>query len=354
MNDSLLYSEILRRKVTALKGNRNRSERELLREFEQMLGTKRAGQGVIKGPGDDTAVIRPRAGEDLLYTTDTLVEGHHFERRWFTGRELGWRLAAVNLSDIAAMGGRPLHALMTLAVPPGVGKAYVLGIERGVRDHLKAHGAVIVGGNVSGIASTLVCDLTLIGSVRSGRFWTRAGVAGDAVVVAGRLGESRAGLEVLRSTSRPATTARLIRAYKRPEPLLDVAGLLRGDASVRGAIDVSDGLALDLIRMCEAGRTGCVVETERLAPSRPLAAYCRRRRRQPLDYMLHGGEDYALILSVAPDRAEAVVEKIRRRSGVPAAVIGRFTKRRGHYDLVRSDLRSKPFKASGWDHFKAA
>jgi thiamine-monophosphate kinase len=325
------------------------SEKELILQFTRMIRAtaSRAG-GVVAGVGDDAAVLRPRRGEDVLVTTDILVEGRHFKREWFTGSALGWRLAAVNLSDIAAMGGRPLYGVLSLALPASLDIAYVHAIERGVRDHLAAVGATIVGGNISGIESTLVCDLTLIGSCRRGTAWRRTCRPGsDAVVVAGFLGDSRAGLEMLEAGEK--ASGALVRAYKRPVPRIDVAALLTGERSIHGAIDVSDGLSTDVIHMCETSGAGCEIRADRLPVSRALERYCRKAGVDTVSMALRGGEDYALLLAVDSGKAEAVAARIERTLSIPSRVIGCFTAKKGAYVLVRGGRR-RPFASEGWDH----
>jgi thiamine monophosphate kinase len=124
-----------------------------------------------------------------------------------------------------------------------------------------------------------------------------------------------------------------------------VARVLNRDAAIHGAIDVSDGFALDLVRMCEKAGAGCVVESSALSPSGPLAEHTTKH----LDYMLHGGEDYALILAVDEHRAEAIVKRIRERTRVKAAVVGRFTRARGRYEIAFESGRRR-LRARGWDH----
>lgn len=359
------------------------SERELLLDFGCMIAAaKTPTKGIVVGVGDDTAVLRPHPKEDLLVTADILVENRHFKRAWFTGYELGWRLAAVNLSDIASMGGRPLYGILSLALPEGLTVKYVREIEQGVRDHLAHYGAAIVGGNVSGIDSTLVCDLTLIGACAKGKAWRRACRPGkDAIVVAGYLGEAYAGLSLLEKSGgglakRPARAAKgsralakrpvraegpLVRAYKSPAPRLDTAHLLAHGSSTRGgkdrtfatavhgAIDVSDGFSTDLVHICEAAGAGCEVDPRALPVSAALRAYCRRAGKNPLSMALHGGDDYALILAVDPKQATSVVVRIEKELRIPARIVGRFTKQKGRYHLVQNGSRT-PFSPRGWDH----
>lgn len=308
------------------------------------------GRGVVVGVGDDAAVLRTSPGEDVVVTTDSLVENRHFRRDWLSWRDLGRRLAAVNLSDIAAMGAVPRFAVVSLAVPANVPERAVTDVVAGANDGLRAHGAVVVGGNLSATGGPLVCDLTLIGTCRRGKAWRRTARAGDAIVVAGELGAAAAGARRLLAGTRSRRNA-LVRAFLEPTPRLDVARTLRASRSIHGAIDVSDGLSSDLLHLCESGRVGCEVRAASLPVSRAVAVYCRRHRLDPVQWALDGGEDYALVLSVAPRQAAAVCRRIRA-AGVPAAVIGRFTRRRGVYRMLDAGGRATPIEPGGWDHFQ--
>jgi len=304
--------------------------------------------GVVTGVGDDAAVLRPSRGEDLVVTADSLVEGVHFERRWFSGRELGWRLAAVNLSDLAAMAAAPRYALVSMAIPHGVPDRYVEGIERGVVEHLAAYRAVVVGGNVSSIDGPLVLDLTLIGACARGKAWRRRAKSGDAILLAGVLGAAGAGVVRL---AEGRTGGPLVRAYRKPVPRLDVARALAARRGIHGAIDVSDGLSSDVIHLCEASGLGCDIDAAALPIPRAVAAFCREHGLDPLRWGLHAGEDYGLILAVAGRDARRVRGAIER-AGVPAAVIGRVTPHRGRYRLLDAHGHARRFEARGWDHLK--
>jgi len=330
------------------------SESQLIGKIKravEMAGVK--PRGLVTGIGDDAAVLRGPSDRDLVVTQDIQVEGRHFDSKWFTGRELGWRLAAVNLSDIAAMGAQPRFGLFSLVLPERADPAYVDQVGKGIVSHLAQFGAALIGGNVSSTDGPLTCDLTLIGECARGGAWLRRTRPGDAIVVAGRLGEAAAGLELLRaSTGKASLGGRLTRAYKRPMPRLDVVDELRGRTGVRGAIDVSDGLSTDVIHMCEASGVGCEIDAGSLPGSRLLAAYCADRAIDPLEWVMRGGEDYALILSVARRHAEKIRARIESMTKSPVCIIGKFTAQKGRYVLVR-DNRPRRFVASGWDHLKS-
>jgi len=325
------------------------TEHALIRSLRAVSVAATPPRGLVVGSGDDAAVFRASAAEDFVVTQDALVEGRHFARRWFTGRELGWRLAAVNLSDVAAMGARPKFALISLGVPASAQDAYLKGIQSGAARHLGKFGAVIVGGNITSTSGPLTCDMTLIGICKRGTAWPRRARAGDAIVVAGELGNASAGLAQLRGAR--AAAGKLVAAYKKPRPLLDVAGLLAGERSIHAAIDVSDGFSSDVIQLCESGRVGCNVEADALPVSKALSTFCGRRREDPMDRVLNGGEDYALILSVAAREADRVCDRLTSRLGISAVVAGRFRREKRVYQIVRNG-RPRRLKASGWDHLR--
>lgn len=326
-----------------------KSEFDLINAFARRI--RRAGGnrgGVVVGVGDDAAVLRLKAREDLVVTTDSLVEGVHFERRWLYGVNLGRRLAAVNLSDIAAMGAAPRFALVSFAIPPGTPASFLEDIERGVVLELSRHGAQVVGGNITSTRGSLVCDMTLLGACARGRAWRRDTRAGDAVVVAGELGAAAAGVALLRAGKKSGA---LIAAYVRPMPRLDVARALAGSRAVRGAIDVSDGLSSDLIHLCEAGGVGCQIEGSAIPIARGVSAFCRSRALDPVDWALHSGEDYALILSI-PQKFTGEVSRAIEAAGVRVSIIGRFTRERGSYRIIDTPGRERALRPGGWDHMR--
>jgi thiamine-monophosphate kinase len=336
-----------------MNADKRTSERNLIASFERLIeGAGVRPRGLVAGVGDDAAIFRGPGGRDLVVTQDVQVEGRHFERSWIGPRDLGKRLATVNLSDVAAMGARPLYALFSLVLPPAIDGSYARRLTAGVVGQLSEFGAALIGGNVSGTDGPLTCDLTLIGDCAAGKAWRRAARPGDRILIAGRLGDAAAGLALLRSEG-SGKRGVLVGAFTRPHPRLDVAVALAGHPGVRGAIDVSDGLSTDLIHICETSDVGCEVDGDALPVSRALAAFCRDRDTDPADWILRGGEDYALILAVAPGRLDGVVGQVRARTGLTPAVVGRFTRREAGRRLVRGGRRSR-LVARGWDHLESA
>jgi thiamine-monophosphate kinase len=327
-------------------------EFQLIDALARDLRTRRA-RGVVTGIGDDAAVLRVSPREDIVVTTDAMVEGRHFERRWMSWRAVGQRLAAINLSDVAAMGASPRFATISLAVPGNVAPREVRALERGAASTLGRYGAVVVGGNLSATTGPLVADLTLLGTCARNRAWHRDARAGDAIVIAGELGAAAAGVELLRrGRRRERGTSALLRAYRAPVARLEVVAALGRTRSVRGAIDVSDGLSSDLIHLCRAAGVGCRLDAATLPVSRATIAWCRARGTDPAGWALDGGEDYALVLAVSPQRARDVCRRIER-AGVRATVAGQFTPRRNIYRVVDADGRARTLRPGGWDHFRS-
>ena len=312
-------------------------EFELIERMERVLPLR--GEGVLLSVGDDAAVVSAPAGEALVLTVDEVVEGVHFDGRFAPG-DIGWKALAVNLSDLAAMGARPLWALVALCVPREERAGRILGVVRGVAACARRYGIAVVGGNVSRAKALSLC-ITAVGAVRRGRFLTRAGARpGDVLLGSGTFGDAALGIEEGAGPS-------LKRRQRRPVPRLSLGRALAGIA--HAAIDVSDGLAQDLAHLAEASGVLAVLEVPRV-PTSP--AYRRRTagRPDPLAAALSGGEDYELLLAVPPGRLGAALAA-GGRAGTPLAVLGRFEKGRG-LRLVGPDGRLRRAPA-GHDHLRA-
>jgi thiamine-monophosphate kinase len=323
--------------VTRRRPARTPGEFELIDLFTRALPL--AGRGVLVGPGDDAAVLRPAAGEDLVATVDAVVEGVHFDGR-STAADVGWKALAVNLSDLAAMGARPFAALVALALPRGTSPDRVRGVARGLGACARAFDTPIVGGNVTR-ADVLSVTVTLLGAVPRGQALLRAGARpGDVVAVTGTVGDAALGL------ARKAAPA-LARRQRRPTPRVAAGLALAG--LVHAAIDVSDGLVQDLGHLCRASRVGARIGVVDLPLS---AAYRRAGSRLPDPYAaaLAGGEDYELVVAVSPANLAAAREAAVR-AGVLLTPIGRFVRGRG----VRVvGVRGEPLAApAGHDHLRS-
>jgi thiamine-monophosphate kinase len=313
---------------------RRGGEFDLIHRVTRVLPLR--GEGVAVGPGDDAAVLAPPPGEELVATADAVVEGVHFDAR-FTPEDVGWKALAVNLSDLAAMGARPLWALVCLALPPErAGEA--VRVARGLGACARRHHIAVAGGNVTR-ARELSVTVTAVGAVAQGRAVLREGArAGDLVAVTGTLGDAALG-------RLPDAPAALARRQRRPVPRLAAGRALA--AVVRAGIDVSDGLVQDLGHLCRASGVGARIGTAEL----PLSEAYRRRAppgRERYLPALTGGEDYELVVAVAPPLLPAA-RAAAARARVPLTVVGRFVRGKG-VRVVGPRGELVPLEAGGHDH----
>jgi len=305
-----------------------------LGEFELIERIRRlaaGGQGkdVVLGIGDDAALLRPRRGEDMVVTSDALVEGTHFRWDGETPRMLGRRALAANLSDLAAMGSRPMGFIFSLAAPPSLEVRRVTGMVRGMLDLAKPFACPLVGGNVTRARETSI-TITALGGARRGRMLVRSGaLPGDRILVTGQLGISA--LERARG-----------RIRRTPRPRVAEGRVLARTASVTACIDVSDGLLADLSHLLEASGVGAEIDASRVPTPRAFSAACRRLRRDPLQLALGGGEDYELLFTMSVKSPSAAA--LERRMGTAVTVIGRVSER----GLRVHGASGEPL---GWRHF---
>ncbi|MSQ28716.1 MAG: thiamine-phosphate kinase [Dehalococcoidia bacterium] len=324
---------------------------ESLRALIELRQTPPAVPGsphsLLVGIGDDCAVWR--CGDTTqLATTDTMVEGVHFQRETTSWRDLGWKALAVNLSDIAAMGGLPDYALVTLGLPPGTNSEGLLELYQGLQDCALEFRVELAGGDVVA-AGQLFITVALMG--RAGNdspfpnnvLLRSAAAPGDAIAVTGAVGASAAGLRLLQQDPMASGPTALLDAHRRPQPRLAL-GRLALSAGVRCGMDVSDGLAGDLQKVCTASGLSAEVHLGDL----PVAAIVREQFPEGWAQLgLAGGEDYELLL-VAPAEVLAAVAE---RSGIPLTVIGAMAAGSPGRVTVR-DARGDPLELErmGWDH----
>jgi thiamine-monophosphate kinase len=298
-------------------------EPELIEKLRERVGQSRTA-GVVLGIGDDCAIVRPRgAREDWLYTTDMLLEGTHFLRETHTPADVGWKALARGLSDIAAMGGEARFCLLSLAVASWVDARWLDGFYGGLLALGERHGATLIGGDLAR-TERVMCDIVVAGTVPRGKALRRDGARpGDAIYVSGALGGSALGL----ATGRGKAWMR----HKRPQPRMALGRFLRARVGATAAMDLSDGLSLDLHRLCMA--SGLRAE---IAPP-PLY------RGATLAQGLHGGEDYELLFT-APEstRVPGAFE------GLPLTRIG--TMRKGAAGAV--EMYGAPLPPLGYDHLR--
>ena len=280
---------------------RDLDEAALLRALLPILPP---GRRTLLGPGDDAAIVDAADGRTVV-TTDVLVEGHHFRRGWSSGWDVGWRAAAQNMADVSAMGAAPTAIVVALAVPPELEVSWLVDLARGLADACGQHGVGVVGGDLSG-GEAVVCAVTALGDLGGASPVLRSGARpGDVVGLAGVLGRSAAGLAVLESglAALPEPLAAAVSAFLRPDPPV-AAGPEAARAGASSMIDVSDGLLRDAGRVAAA--SGVVLDldaVERAFESDVLAvaAAAEATGGDPLQWVLTGGEDHALLATFPPE-----------------------------------------------------
>ncbi|HEV2066207.1 MAG TPA: thiamine-phosphate kinase [Thermomicrobiales bacterium] len=308
------------------------------------------------GIGDDAAVWHPGAGMASVITTDALVERVHFRRDWTDWRSLGHKALAVNLSDIAAMGARPVLATVTLGIKGEESVDGLVAMYEGMGELARLHETEVAGGDIVRSPDTMFISVTVIGEAERGRVLTRSGARiGDAILVSGTIGASAAGLALLEGGDdrRAMSTAPLlIAAHLRPNPRIALGQILAG-AGVTAAMDLSDGLLGDLPKILSASGVAAQLWTDRLPILPAIHALFPDRA---TGFALRGGEDYELLMTIA----EADVERLSAGAGDVGATltrIGTVTERgagRSSIDLVYGDGRRESVGAGAFDHFGTA
>ena len=305
-------------------------------------------QNLRMGVGDDCAVWQ---GERTCYLSkvDSQVQGVHFTMDVISWRDLGWKALAVNLSDMAAMGGSPLYALVSLGLPFETEVEDVMSLYTGMLDLAAQTGTAVIGGHISA-SSNLYIDVQVTGRTASpdGLVLTRsAAQSGDLIAVTGWLGSAAAGLKMLshKMALEPSVTEYLRGAFAHPEPRL-AEGRLLLDNGVRCAMDISDGLIADLAHICQASGVGAEIATEKL----PIRAEVKTAfGDKAFDLAFSGGEDYQLLFTASL----SVIEAVRKDGSYPVTVIGEVKAGPpGQIVIVEKSGRRISSASAGWDHFK--
>jgi thiamine-monophosphate kinase len=282
------------------------------------------------GIGDDAAVIRDSPARDWVVTTDLLIEDVHFSLDTTSFDDLGYKAAAANLSDIAAMGGSPAYLLMALAIPKTVSQSDISRLYQGLHRACRLHRVSLIGGDTSSSRDGLFLNITLIGEVARGRAILRSGAKpGDLLYISGTLGESLAGLMLLgkagargiRRGLAPADRDRLIGRHRRPTPRVALGQVLASQRLATAMIDISDGLSGDLAHLCEESRVGALLDRSALPLSPALRRFGALARSSAESLALRGGEDYELLFTVPP-RHEEAVRRLGQRLRMPLTKVG--------------------------------
>jgi thiamine-monophosphate kinase len=334
-------------------------EFDLIRRFRSLL--PEPPSDLVIGPGDDCAAIDAGDGRLWLLTCDAQVEGRHFPTGCSPDDGLGRRIAAVNLSDIAAMGGSPRFALLSLVVPDrlqGDGPDRSDRIEAmvaGVVSELGKYGAVLAGGNLSGGAE-LVADLTLMGEVPAQQVLRRTGARqGDSILVTGVPGASVAGRALIDDVNGAAVKERfsaLVEAHNTPVPQVQAGRTIASSGMATAMIDVSDGLMADLGHLCEASGVGAKIELPAIDPNGPLQEAADLLGIDPGHWVLAGGEDYELLLTCRADSTSSLIDLVQERHQLRVNKIGTVQPACDGVRCKVKDGTEIDLSRRGWDHFR--
>jgi thiamine-monophosphate kinase len=313
------------------------TERNLIRHIRQ-LAFGSAARAVVRGIGDDCAILRPSPGAELLVTTDLCLENVHFRRAWHPAAAVGHRCLTRGLSDIAAMGGEPLACFLSLGLPKNLPQSWVDGFLRGLLGLARRFQVQLAGGDISS-ALQITADIVVTGQVPAGKAVLRSGGRpGDRIYVTGSLGGSAAVLKQLFAGKKIKPTKSNAHFY--PVPRIAVGTWLRKHGLASAMIDLSDGLSVDLAHICEESRVTAKV----IAGQVPIG------KDADLQLALHGGEDYELLFT-APKRAKVP----RHIAGVNITEIGALGNLADYWSAIQilgENGKVRPLPQRGWEHFK--
>lgn len=319
----------------------------------------RRAPGLVRGIGDDAAVVAPQANRQLVLTTDLLAEGIHFDRRTASFEDIGYKAAISNLSDIAAMGARPEYILVALAIPAACHTPDILRLYRGLMDACRPYRVALIGGDTSASSCGLFLSITVTGTVPTGTALLRNGArVGDLIYVTGTLGDSLAGLQLLSRRPRraalrlPATDRQfLIARHRRPIAHCRFGQFLTTHRLASGAIDLSDGLSGDLRHLCTQSHVGAEIHEDSLPLSSALLRYATASRTPPASLALRGGEDYELLWTVPPSKALRL-QRAAKQPGRRITCIGVIRPQGFGIRMRTEDGRLLPVPITSYEHFR--
>jgi thiamine-monophosphate kinase len=316
--------------------------------IEQIRRLAKAGThpAVLTGIGDDCAVLRlGRGGKptDALVTTDFSLEGVHFRRDWHPAESVGHRCLVRGLSDIAAMGGEPVAAFLSLALPRALSQSWVGRFTSGLLALAKRYGVTLAGGDSAESPNGILADIVVLGTAPRGKAALRSGAQpGDRVYVTGTLGGSAAAVSLMLSKVTRKLNPRDYPRHFFPEPRVEVGRILRGKGLASAMIDTSDGLSTDLAHICEESGVGAELRAEAI----PRAQVGKRSQEVDFELALHGGEDYELLFTARPDKRIP-----SRIAGIAITQIGQI--KRGRKISLRDEAGTvRELKPQGWEHFR--
>jgi len=305
---------------------------------------------VVQGIGDDVAVVE-MGKKALLITTDILIEDIHFERSWIDPYRLGKKALAVNLSDIAAMGGIPKYFLISLGLPKTLPFSFVSLFYRGLKERARRFQVDLIGGDTS-LSQKIIINICLIGEGKKGNLLFRNGArVGDDLYVSGTLGDAALGLKILQDKSTPKKPKGLIDKHLSPNPRIELGQALGRKKIASAMIDVSDGLLIDTRHILEESNVGARIWEDRIPLSSPFRKWVSPYSKDPYRIALSGGEDYELLFTASPKRKASILS-LARSLNIPITRVGEILPEKEGFHLIGKEGEKIPSYRLGFDHFK--
>jgi thiamine-monophosphate kinase len=315
-------------------------------------GPKELPSHLKKGIGDDCAVLETTGDRALLVTTDTLIEGIHFTAELLPPEALGWKALAVNISDIASMGGTPHTAFLSVGMKPETEVSFIETFMAGFQALADKTDIVLAGGDTVESPSSAVITVTLLGDCLPEHLVYRSGAGvGDDVWVTGPLGNAAAGLFLLlnKKASELSGYETIVLAHQKPTPRLNTGKALGKNGLAHAMIDISDGIAKDLGHICEQSGIGALLKAASIPMSEEIQRLGSEVEKSPLEWALHGGEDYELLFTASPAHEEKIMSLTAEVSGSPATKIGTIIPEDGIW--LETDKGKGPLQPGGYVHF---
>ncbi len=309
-------------------------------------------EGVIKGIGDDCAVIQIQTDEYLLVTTDLLLEKVHFLVEWASPETIGARALTANLSDIAACGGNPRDVFLSLAIPDKMEVEWLDAFYRGLTKLARQYKVNVLGGDTTSSKTDFVISIAVTGLVPAEQVLLRhTAKEGDIIILTGPTGLSRAGCDILIKRQDLKTEAAIaaVEAHLKPRPHIAEGRMLATSGACTAAIDVSDGISSDLAHLCQDSGLGAILYETRIPIPPELTQLGKILKRRPMDWVLNGGEDYVLLAAITPTKLQGVIEEAEKNNW-KFYPIGEFVAG-PKMQLSRSDGKTQEIAPAGWDHF---
>ncbi len=321
----------------------------LIEKIRSIVGPP--GENVLKGIGDDCAVAESADGKATLFTTDILVEGVHFTKGLISPENLGRKALAVNISDIAAMGGKPLYALLSLGAPKSAEIEYLDKLVSGMSSLAAEYEIDLIGGDTSLSPELLFITIFLAGESSKDKVLYRSGAGADQVIfVTGEVGSSAAGLDILRRALSIKKYSSLTGAHVSPRPHLKEGEIISSSGLATSLIDISDGVIADLGHICRESKVGALIRENDLPISEECKQYCQINGLDATDFALYGGEDYVLMGTV-PEHLYYKLRDSMNSGGCSIYPIGR-TKSEAGIRFQGRDGAIAEIEPNGYDHFK--